>query len=182
MKKTMEFIGSIQPITRIYLLLSAFCTLVHLSGLPAPKYFALNPRNIFELWRPFTSVAYFGPLSMSMANSMFFLLRYGQTLEQEYGSGTHTWFLFTQIVILTLLGFLLSFPFQAQAMIAAILYVCSRLNPMESVYVSFISRLFSYFLSNLICFFRLFQFGFVISSWQLPFCMMLIDCLSVFIA
>jgi hypothetical protein len=70
---------------------------------------------------------------MSMANSIFFLIRYGQTLEKEYGSGTHAWFLLTQIIILTALGYLLQFPFQAHAMIAAILYVCSRLNPFESV-------------------------------------------------
>ena len=34
----------------------------------------------------------------------------------------------------------------------------------------------------LFCLFRPFQFGLVITSWQLPFCMMIIDCLSVCIA
>ena len=62
-----------------------------------------------------------------------------------------------QTVILTALGYLLGFPFQAQAMIAATLYVSSHLSPMDIMP---------------------FQFGFMITSWQLPFCMMAIDCLS----
>eukprot|EP01040_Poterioochromonas_malhamensis_P000574 gene574-614_t len=157
LQKIRESLQSIERITRSYLLLTLFCTVVHLIGLPAPKIFALDVNRIFEIWRPFTSISYFGAPSMSMANSMYFLIRYGQTLEKEYGSGTHAWFLLLQTIILTALGFLLQFPFQSQAMIAAIVYVSSRLNAMEQIP---------------------FQFGLLITSWQLPFCMMIIDCLS----
>ncbi len=133
LQKIRESLQSIERITRSYLLLTLFCTVVHLIGLPAPKIFALDVNRIFEIWRPFTSISYFGAPSMSMANSMYFLIRYGQTLEKEYGSGTHAWFLLLQTIILTALGFLLQFPFQSQAMIAAIVYVSSRLNAMEQM-------------------------------------------------
>jgi len=38
-----------------------------------------------------------------------------------------------QTALLTLLGLFLGFPFQAQALIAAIIYVSSRVDPMEKV-------------------------------------------------
>jgi hypothetical protein len=50
------------------------------------------------------------------------------------GTGAHAWFLLVQTALLSALGLLLGFPFQAQAMIAAIVYVCSRVNPMEKMY------------------------------------------------
>jgi hypothetical protein len=43
-------------------------------------------------------------------------------------------------------------------MIAATIYASSRENAMEKVPI---------------------QFGLVVTSWQLPYCMMIIDCLSV---
>jgi type III secretory pathway component EscV len=51
------------------------------------------------------------------------------------GTGAHAWFLLVQTALLTALGLLLGFPFQAQAMIAAIIYVCSRVNPLEKMCV-----------------------------------------------
>ena len=68
---------------------------------------------------------------MSMANNIYFLVRYGQTLEGLNGTGAHAWFLFIQTLILTLLGFMFGFPFQASAMISATVYASSHLNPME---------------------------------------------------
>jgi hypothetical protein len=156
--KTMkEQLDQVKPATRMFLLLSIFCTIVHLIGLPAPALFGLDITKVYEIWRPFTSVAYLGAPSMSMANSLYFLIRYGQTLETSNGTGDHAWFLLIQTAILSILGLVLGFPSQAQAMIAAAVYVSSRMNPMEKIP---------------------FQFGLVITSWQLPFCMMTIDCLS----
>lgn len=128
-----------------------------MTGLPAPTLFALDMSKLYEIWRPFTSIAYLGGPSMSMANSLYFLIRYGQSLEEGSGTGVHTWFLLIQTCILSILGLLFSFPLQAQAMIAAIVYVSSRINAMEKIPI---------------------QFGIVITSWQLPYCMLLIDCLS----
>jgi hypothetical protein len=102
-------------------------------GLPAPELFALDRARLLDLWRPLTAMAYLGGPSMSMANSFYFLVRYGQTLEEENGTGAHAWFLIVQTVLLTLLGWGLGFPFQAQAMIAATVYVSSHLNPMEQM-------------------------------------------------
>eukprot|EP01036_Dinobryon_divergens_P023017 gene23019-31329_t len=78
-------------------------------------------------------------------------------LESSNGTGAHAWFLLVETALLTVLGLLLGFPFLAQAMVAAIIYTSSRVNAMEKMP---------------------FQFGLVITSWQLPFCMMIIDCLS----
>lgn len=152
-----ETLNKVKPATRVYLLLSLFCTLVHLSGLPAPEYFALDKFKLWQIWRFFTSVAYLGAPSMSMANSLYFLVNFGQSLETQNGTGAHAWFLLVQVAILNLLGLLLGFPLLAQSMIAATVYVSSHVNPMERIP---------------------FQFGFIITSWQLPFCMMLIDILS----
>ena len=157
LKTAKELLDQVKPATRAFLLLSLFCTLVHLVGLPAPALFGLDITRLYEIWRPFTSVAYLGAPSMSMANSLYFLIRYGQNLESVNGTGDHAWFLLVQTTILSLLGLLLGFPLQAQAMIAAAVYVSSRMNPMEKIP---------------------FQFGLMITSWQLPFCMMVIDCLS----
>lgn len=164
-----------------------FCSVVHLVGLPAPVLFSLDLNRFYELWRPFTAVAYLGPPSMSMANNLFFLLRFGQTLETEQGPGPFAWYLLVQTMILTMLGWFLGFPFQAQAMISSIIHVCSRMSPMEPMYVSLLflstplSTSFipcsSLYLS--VCIRSPFQFGLMITSWQLPFWMMAIDCLSV---
>lgn len=130
-----EMIIGILPVTRTFILLSLFCTLLHLIiGKKAAALFALDWSKWYEIWRPFTSVAYLGGLSMSMANNLYFLISYGQLLEKEFGPGTHAFFLFLQVVSLTLLSTLMQFPFQAQSMISAIVYVCSRLHPMDSVY------------------------------------------------
>jgi len=152
-----EIFMAISPSTRRYLSLCLFCTVVHCTGLPAPTMFNLDKSRLWEVWRPFTAVSYFGAPSMSMANSIYFLVRYGQTLETEFGTGVHTWFLLCQVAILTVLGLGIGFPFVAQSMISAAVYVCSYLRPLEQMP---------------------FQFGLTIVSWQLPFCMMGIDCLS----
>ena len=130
-----EVLSQIAPATRAYLLVCAFCTLVHIVGLPAPEIFALDKSKLYEIWRPITSVAYFGAPSMSMANNIYFLVRYGQTLETLNGTGAHAWFLLVQTILLGLLGFMLGFPFQASAMISATVYASSHLNPMETMLV-----------------------------------------------
>jgi hypothetical protein len=54
-------------------------------------------------------------------------------LETINGTGEHAWFLLVQTIILTVLGLLLKFPFLAQAMIAATVYVSCRMNPFEKM-------------------------------------------------
>ena len=156
-KQIKELLDQVKPATRAYLLLCIFCTLVHVVGLPAPALFGLDISKAWQVWRPFTSMAYLGGPSMSMANSLYFLVTYGQRLESDNGTGAHAWFLLVQTLILSFFGLLLGFPFHAQAMISAAVYVSSHINPMQQMP---------------------FQFGFMITSWQLPYCMMIIDCLS----
>ena len=73
--------------------------------------FSLDKTKLHELWRPITAVSYFGAPSMSMANSIYFLVRYGQTLENEFGTGPFTWLLLVNCIILTMLGLSMGFPF-----------------------------------------------------------------------
>ena len=157
LKSLKEMMAQVKPATRVYMILSLLCTFVHMLGLPAPELFALSASRIWELWRPFTAMAYLGGPSMSMANSAYFLVRYGQQLEPLNGLGAHAWFLLVQTCLLSILGVMLGFPNMAQAMIAATVYVSSNLSPMERMP---------------------FQFGVMITSWQLPYAMMAIDCLS----
>ncbi len=157
LKQGKDAFNSVKPVTRMYLSLIMLTTLVHCIGLPAPELFSLNMQNILQVWRFFTSVAYLGGPSMSMANSAYFLVRYGQELESSAGSGAHAWFLMVETTIIGLLSLLLGFPFGAQAMIAAIIYVSCHQSPMDKMP---------------------FQFGFMITSWQLPYCMAAMDALS----
>lgn len=109
------------------------CLITHLSGLPAPGIFALNPAKWWQIWRPFTSVAYFGGLSMSMANNIYFLINYGQLLEKELGAGSHAWFLLVQTALISFLGLCLGSKLNAQSLIAATVYMCSYMHPLEEL-------------------------------------------------
>ena len=71
--------------------------------MPAPAIFGLDRNKLYEIWRPFTAVAYLGPPSMSMANSLYFLLRYGQTLEEANGKLLYFEFIIVLYILLSLL-------------------------------------------------------------------------------
>ena len=81
-------------------------------------------------------MAYFGAPSMSMANSIYFLISFGQYLENELGTGSFAWFLIVQTVLLSLFGLLFGLPLPARAMIAAIVYANSRRDAMKPMYAT----------------------------------------------
>ncbi len=131
----METFNKVMPATRLYLYIVSFCTLAHLIEFPTPNYLSLDIFKLYQIWRPFTSMAYFGTPSMSMANNLYFLIMFGQSMERETGSITHAWFLTVQTILLALFGSIFSFPFQSKAFISAIVYCSSRRHPMDEVYV-----------------------------------------------
>jgi hypothetical protein len=151
-------IKSVPPATRLHLLLSLLCTFVQLLGLPAAQLFPLDPSRPYEVWRIITSMTYFGPPSLYMANSLWFMVRYGQTYESEVGSVNHLWFLIIQTLSLSIFGFVMGYRYQARSLLAAVVYASSQLRPTEKMRA---------------------QFGLTISSWQMPFLLMALDCLSV---
>lgn len=181
-EKTKNIYTDILPGTRLHLSFILLTTVAQIVGLPAPLLFSLpvsfSPSHLLQIWRPFTSVSYLGVPSMSMANNLYFLLKFGQALEASTGSATHIWFLLTQTAMLSVLGkmnisqpclsaphllflfsgLLLGIPFQAKALVASVVYSWSRVNPLQPLN---------------------FQFGVKINAWHLPFCLALIDCLSV---
>jgi len=134
-----ESISKVRRITRTYIGVVALCTTIHMLGLPAPGLFGLDISKFYEIWRPFTAMSYLGPISMSMANSVYFLLKFGQELETENGSGAFAWYLLVQTFILSGLGVMVGMPFLAQAMIASIMHVRSRIDPMQQMYVFIIN-------------------------------------------
>jgi hypothetical protein len=128
-----EAVMSLQPATRYYLYLVSACTLLHVSGLPVAELFALDRSRPLDLWRPFTSVAFFGVPSMAMANSIYFLVRYGQELERSLGFTPYAWFLLLQTAALSLMGWLLQFPYQSKALVASIVYNSCLIDPNEKM-------------------------------------------------
>jgi len=95
-------------------------------------FLALDPiRTIkgFEIWRPFTSASYLGPISMTWIISLYNLYTYGTRIETHYNRSNFLVFLVTQIVMLSFLSMLIGSPFFASAMIAAMLFVFSRIDP-----------------------------------------------------
>mmetsp|Transcript_40464 Transcript_40464/g.41282 ORF Transcript_40464/g.41282 Transcript_40464/m.41282 type:complete len:307 (+) Transcript_40464:105-1025(+) len=156
LKSAMLVFDQVKPVTRAYLMLSLFCTFVEVIGLPAPALFSLDKANIYQIWRILTSKAYLG-FNLSMANNLYFLIRYGQALETINGTGFHAWFVLVQTVILSILGLLLGFPFQAKSFVSSTIYTSCHMNPTEKMQ---------------------FQFEIIITAWQLPFCLMVMDCLT----
>lgn len=138
-----NMLTKVQPVSKGYLFISLFCTLVHIAGFPAPALFSLSINRWFEVWRPLTSISYLGPPSMSMANNLYFLIRFGQSLEVEYGSANYAWFMVLQMIWLSMLGFIFNFPYLSQAILSAIIYVNSRLEPMQKMYVLISIMLFT---------------------------------------
>ena len=126
-----ESVAGIEPISRLYLFLCLFTTTVHALGLPAPELFSLKGLGPLTLYKPITAAAYLGGFSLSFANNVYFIVRYGQTIEKEAGSTQFLYFLGIQCILLTALSLVLGFPFTASSMIAAIIYVCSRIHAME---------------------------------------------------
>jgi hypothetical protein len=130
-----EKLKNVPPATRLHLILSLLCTFIHLLGFPAPQLFSLELSRPFEIWRVITSMTYFGPPSLYMANSLWFMIRYGQTLESEVGSANHLWFLIVQTISLSLFGVVLGYKYQARSLLAAVVYASSQLRPTEKMFV-----------------------------------------------
>lgn len=132
-RKILDGYKSIQPVTRSHVTLTSAIAILNALGFPVAKYFSLDIRRLLDVWRPLTAAVFMGGPSLSLANNIYFLISYGQLLEELHGSAEYAYFLGTQIVILSIFSYLLQFPFTASSLIASIVYVCSRINPMNSV-------------------------------------------------
>lgn len=157
-QKIRDALNMLLPATRVYLLMSIVCTVAQLLGVVDVGLLGLNPKKLLQLWRPLTSVSYLGTPSWVMAYQVFYIISYGQNLELGSGTGVHAWFLLTQTITLTILGLLLNMPLLSRSMIASIVYVSCRINPFEQTNI---------------------QFGITISMWQMPYFLMIADCLTM---
>lgn len=135
---TLQKYKQILPLTRIYISMVGFVTLVGmiLGEELTQGLFALDPLRVFyglELWRPLTAACFLGPPSIGWLMSGYYLFQYGSTLERAYGTAQHFIFLVTQIVFLSILSSLLGQPFFAASVITAMLHVLSRSMPHQKV-------------------------------------------------
>ncbi len=150
-------------VTRMYLSVVLMCSVVDAASgqlLDTAKTFSLDwKRTLFglELWRPLTSAAYLGPVSMHWATNIYFLITYGVILENNYGSAAQLMLTLTNVMVLLLLGGLMGFPFVSTPLISSFIYVSSRVDPMVIIPFKFDIRL---------------------RSWMLPYALMVIDCLE----
>jgi hypothetical protein len=141
-KLLLDKVKEIHPATRFHFIFTIFCTLVHILGFPAPDLFSLDSSRTLQLWRPFTSCSYLGPPSLSLANNLYFMVKYGQALEAHHGTATQILFLSVQTTILAALGLLLRFPFQARSLITAAVYTFCNINPTQKMceYINFLFK------------------------------------------
>uniref|UniRef100_A0A0G4I909 Derlin n=1 Tax=Chromera velia CCMP2878 TaxID=1169474 RepID=A0A0G4I909_9ALVE len=150
---------SVPLVTRLYLTMAALLTASHHMG-AEPEMFALEKGRVvraLELWRPFTALAFYGKLSMSMALNLFSLIQYGKGLEKKNGSADTFIFLVTQATLLSLFGFALRMPFLGNCYASAVLLVTAMMEPMAPAQT---------------------VFGIGIKMWQIPFATMIVDVLQ----
>ena len=134
----LKWYKSLLPLTKVYITSVGLCTLVGLvlGEEMAQGLLALDPMRVvygLEIWRVFTAASFLGPLSISWLMSGYYLYEYGSSLEKAYGTAQFSVFLFSQLVLLSLLSGLCGFPFFGQSMITAMLHVLSRAMPNQKV-------------------------------------------------
>lgn len=129
---------SILPLTRSYV--TAIVSVTSLSMLLGEEVsqalLALDPiRTLYglELWRPFSAASFLGKPSMGWLMSTYYLFEYGSSLERAFGTAQHAVFLWTQVVLLTVMSAVFGQPFFGQSMITAMLHVLSRSMPNQKV-------------------------------------------------
>ena len=154
-------LGDLPPCLRAHVVGVAATMAIALSGVVDPNTaLALDtPRTIgkLQLWRPITSACFLGPPSMGSATSLYLLVKYGRELETAVGTTPFAKFLILQTVMLALFGGALGVPFVGNALITAVIYACSRLEPFGNIQ---------------------FQFGITLKYWMLPFGLMAVEMLQ----
>ncbi|CAM9315566.1 unnamed protein product [Scytosiphon promiscuus] len=122
------------PATRVYVLLLMLITAVDVSVgkvIDSGNTFSLDwGRTGLELWRPFTSLIYLGPLSMQWLTNVYFLTQHGTRLEHDSGTAEQVIFLLVVGSLLLLVGPLLGMPFMSTSMVAAHTHVSARMDPL----------------------------------------------------
>jgi len=127
--------AGIPIITRWLFALSMGITLGANFGVIPPMYIILDMKKVIyslEVWRIITCFFYHGRLGFPFLIHMMFLLRYGQSLEQETFAGRtadYVFFLLFGCTILLVVGFFMSLPILGMAMIMMLIYLWSRKNP-----------------------------------------------------
>ena len=129
---------NILPLTRIYITMVGFTTLLGLllGDELSQGVLALDPVRTFaglELWRPFTAATYLGPPSIGWLMNAYYLFEYGSSLERAFGTAQHFIFLLLQITFLTSCASLLGIPFFTSSVITSMLHVLSRAMPNQQV-------------------------------------------------
>ena len=156
-----SLLASLPPTLRVHVVSVVAVTAVALTGVLDPNAaFSLDTYGTvarLQLWRPLTSACFLGEPSMGSATSLYLLVKYGKELEAAVGSEPFAKFLVLQTALLALAGGATGVPFTANALITAVIYACSRLEPFGNVQ---------------------FQFGITLKYWMLPFGLMVVEMLQ----
>jgi len=156
-----SLLASLPPTLRVHVVSVVAVTAVALTGVLDPNAaFSLDTYATvarLQLWRPLTSACFLGEPSMGSATSLYLLVKYGKELEAAVGSEPFAKFLALQTALLALAGGATGVPFTANALITAVIYACSRLEPFGNVQ---------------------FQFGITLKYWMLPFGLMVVEMLQ----
>ncbi|CEI89232.1 Der1-like protein [Rhizopus microsporus var. microsporus] len=130
--------SDIPPITRIYISLSCFTSIVVHLGLVHPLQLWLNYESIvneFQWWRLITNFFYFGPLSLDFFFHIFFLARYSRMMEEgfyRHKPADYAWLILFSASTLLLCSIILPYayiPFLGSSLAFTMVYIWSRRNP-----------------------------------------------------
>ena len=156
-----SLLAGLPPALRVHVVGVVAVTVFALTGLVDPNaVFSLDTASTvgkLQLWRPLTSACFLGEPSMGSATSLYLLVKYGKELEGAVGTEPFAKFLILETFLLALTGGATGVPFVANALITAVIYACSRLEPFGNIQ---------------------FQFGITLKYWMLPFGLMAVEMLQ----
>ncbi|KAJ8598158.1 hypothetical protein CTAYLR_007373 [Chrysophaeum taylorii] len=138
-----EWLESLPPITRAWLLASVLTTCLVSFGI-LPPYRVIWSWDLvwhkFELWRLITPFAFFGGFSFPFLINVYLLVQYSRNYEvAPYNTGAggttadYAWMLILGMGILLILSTLMGQPVPSQGLTYMVLYVWSRRNPTMQV-------------------------------------------------
>ncbi|KAI0031051.1 Der1-like protein [Vararia minispora EC-137] len=129
------WVTQIPPVTRAWLGLAVLTSVAIQCQLVTPLQLYYSFRSAFvngQLWRPFTTFFYFGPISLDFIFHMFFFMRYSRMLEESSFANRRAdyfWLLSLCAIILLCLSPAFNLPFLSSPLAYVPIYFWSRRHP-----------------------------------------------------
>ena len=126
-----SFLG-VPIVTRTWASIIVSLALLSQVGLLAPEVLALDGAlvvNKLQLWRIITASSFFGGIGAQLLQKMYYLISFGQALEQTIGSGEYLRVIASCIAVHAFIFHLLGWQFLGEGIIAAITVLFAQLSP-----------------------------------------------------